>query len=181
MTVYESAATSNYNALQITLNRRAAKGLFLGATYSWSKALTTASTDTSSVRIDQFTRLADYGAASFDVRQNFALNYVYKVPALKPGNRLIHGATNGWQVSGVTSIRSGYPYTPGFNVSGAGNSNQTGSNTEPARIGVVAGCNPNTGSSVQPSERSLFLRPVSRQSRPGIRTELALQSGADPV
>ena len=147
ITVYESAATSNYNALQVTLNRRYAKGLFLGATYSWSKALTTASVDTSAVRIDQFTRLADYGAATFDVRQNFALNYVYELPGMKYGNRLMRSFTQGWQVSGVTSIRSGLPYTPGFSVSGAGSANQTGSNTEGARIGVVAGCNPNTGSS----------------------------------
>jgi hypothetical protein len=59
----------------------------------------------------------------------------------------MHSVTDGWQVSGVTSIRSGMPYTPGFSVSGAGSANQTGSNTEGARIGVVAGCNPNTGSS----------------------------------
>jgi hypothetical protein len=147
ITVYESAAVSNYNALQITLNRRATKGLFLGATYSWSKALTTASTDTSSVRIDQFTKIADYGAASFDVRQNFALNYVYQIPTMKWGNRIMHSVADGWQVSGVTSLRTGMPYTPGFSVSGAGSANQTGSNTEGARIGVVAGCNPNTGSS----------------------------------
>jgi outer membrane receptor protein involved in Fe transport len=146
ITVYESAATSNYNALQVTLNRRAGKGLFLGATYAYSKALTTASTDTSSVRIDQFTRLADYGPASFDVRQNFSMNYVYQIPALKWGNRLVHSATDGWRASGVTSIRSGLPYTPGFSISGAGSANETGSNTEVARIGVVAGCNPDTGS-----------------------------------
>ena len=56
-------------------------------------------------------------------------------------------ATSGWQISGVTSMRTGQPFTPGFSVSGAGNVNITGSNTEGARIGVVAGCNLNTGSS----------------------------------
>lgn len=55
VTVYESAATSN-NALQFALNRRASRGLFLGVTYTYSKALTTASSDTSSVRVDQFTQ-----------------------------------------------------------------------------------------------------------------------------
>jgi len=55
VTVYESAATSNYNALQFALNRRASRGLFLGPTYTYSKALTTASSDTSSVRVDLFT------------------------------------------------------------------------------------------------------------------------------
>jgi hypothetical protein len=147
ITVYESAAESNYNALQLTLSRRASKGLFFGATYSWSKTLTTASLDTTPVRIDQFTRFADYGPASFDVRQNFELNYVYEIPTLKYGNRILRGVTEGWQVSGVTSIRTGMPFTPGFSVSGAGNVNETGANTEAARIGVVAGCNPYTGSS----------------------------------
>jgi hypothetical protein len=147
VTVYEGAATSNYNALQIGLNRRAARGLFVGVSYTYSKVLTTASTDTSSVRIDQYTREAYYGPASFDVKHNFVMNYVYLIPGLKNSNYLLKSATNGWQLSGVTSFRTGQPYTPGFSISGAGNVNITGSNTEGARIGVVPGCNPNTGSS----------------------------------
>jgi hypothetical protein len=147
VTVYESAAISNYNGLQVALNRRAANGLFLGATYTWSKTMTTASSDTSSVRIDQYTKEADYAPASFDVAQNFALNYVYLIPSIKSGNYLLKSIASGWQVSGVTSMRTGFPFTPGFSVSGAGSVNETGSNTEGARIGVVAGCNPYTGSS----------------------------------
>ena len=148
VTVYEGASTSNYNGLQVGLNRRAANGLFVGASYTWSHTLTTASSDTSSVRIDQYTRLFDYGNASFDVRQNFNLNYVYLIPSLKnSSNYLVKLATAGWQLSGVTNFRTGLPFTPGFSVSGAGSVNQTGSNTEGARIGVVAGCNPYTGAS----------------------------------
>ena len=134
ITVYEGAATSNYNSLQIALNRRARSGLFLGASYTWSKVMTTASSDTSSVRIDRYTREADYGPASFDVTQNFGFN-------------LTQLATKGWQISGVTGMRTGTPFTPGFSVSGAGNVNITGSNTEGARIGVIARCNPYSGSS----------------------------------
>jgi hypothetical protein len=145
ITDYEAAATSNYNALQVALNRRTANGLFLGATYTYSKVLTTASTDTSFVRIDQYTKEADYGPASFDVAQNFNLNYVYLIPSRKD-NYLMRAITGGWQVSGVSNFRTGQPFTPGFSVSGAGSVNETGSNTEGARIGVIAGCNPNTGS-----------------------------------
>ena len=147
ITDYEAAATANYNALQVALNRRTAKGLFLGASYTYGKVLTTASTDSTFVRIDQFTKEADYGPASFDVTQNFGLNYVYLIPGVKKGNYLSNLATNGWQISGVTGLRTGQPFTPGFSVSGAGSVNETGSNTEGARIGVVAGCNVNTGKS----------------------------------
>ena len=81
------------------------------------------------------------------MRHNFTLNYVHEIPGMKYGNRIAHSATSGWQISGVTSIRTGTPFTPGFSASGAGSANQTGSNTEGARIAVVAGCNPYTGSS----------------------------------
>ena len=42
ITIYQSEATSNYNALQVQVQRRATKGLFFGAAYTWSKALGTA-------------------------------------------------------------------------------------------------------------------------------------------
>jgi hypothetical protein len=147
ITVYEGASTSNYNGLQIALNRRAGNGLFVGAAYTWSKVMTTASSDTSSVRIDQYTKEADYGPASFDVTQNFNLNYVYSIPGIKSAPSFVNSIIGGWQLSGVTNFRTGLPFTPGFSVSGAGNQNITGSYTEGARIGVVAGCNPYTGSS----------------------------------
>ena len=76
-----------------------------------------------------------------------AINYVYTTPKLPVGNAFTRLITDGWQLSGVTQAVTGSPFTPGFSISGAGNQNITGSNTEGARIGVVAGCNPYTGSS----------------------------------
>jgi hypothetical protein len=151
--LYESAATSNYNALQLNLTRRFASGLFFGAAYTWSKTLTTASSDTTWVRSDNLTRQADYGPASFDRRQVFALNFVYTLPNLPTvGNRVTRAVTNGWQVSGVFQATTGAPFTPGFSVSGVGNQNINGNvlantTSEGARIGVYPGCNPYTGSS----------------------------------
>ena len=95
---------------------------------------------------DQFNRLANYGPASFDRRQLLAINYIYSTPKFFAGNRFTRAFTDGWQVSGVTQAITGSPFTPGFSVSGAGNQNITGSNTEGARIGVVKGCNPYTNS-----------------------------------
>ena len=151
ITIYQSDATSNYNALQVQVQRRTTKGLFVGAAYTWSKAMATAlsggTNDNSSVRPDQYNRLANYGPASFDRRHVLAVNYVYTTPRLAIGNAFTRMFTDGWQLSGVTQAVSGSPFTPGFSISGAGNQNITGSSTEPARIGVVAGCNPYTGSS----------------------------------
>jgi len=148
--LYESAATSNYNALQFNAQRRATKGLFLGVSYTWSKAMASSlsggTNDNSFVRPDQFNRQANYAPASFDRRHLFAINYVYTSPKFIKGNKFTRLITDGWQLSGITQINSGSPFTPGFAISGAGNQNITGSNTEGGRIGVVKGCDPYTHS-----------------------------------
>src|SRR5579885_2790673 len=91
--LYESAATANYNALQAQLNRRFG-GLFFGASYTWSRAMTTAQADTTWVRADQYTRQAEYAPANFDRRQIFGASYVYNPPRVQ-GNRLVRGTVNG--------------------------------------------------------------------------------------
>jgi Carboxypeptidase regulatory-like domain/TonB-dependent Receptor Plug Domain len=141
--LYEATATGNYNSLQVTLDRRVGH-LFFGASYTWSKDLTTASGDTNFVRPDQYTRMAYYGPSTNDRRHNFALNYVYNLPIMEHANAFARAVLGGWQVSGVTRFLTGTPFSPGYSITGAGGVNLTGSNTEGARIGVVG--NPNTGS-----------------------------------
>ena len=62
--LYESAATANYNSLQVQVQRRAAKGLFLGVSYTWSKAMATSlsggTNDNSFVRPDQYNRHGEH-------------------------------------------------------------------------------------------------------------------------
>jgi outer membrane receptor protein involved in Fe transport len=174
--LYESAATSNYNALQVNLTKRATTGLFFGIAYTWSKAMTTATSDTAFVRADNLTKLADYAPANFDRTQIFAGNYVYNLPHLERSNRLVRAVTNGWQLSGVTQITSGAPFTPTLNIGGVNSQNITGNvvanaMSEGARVGVLPGCNPYTGSD-NPFNRintSCFVAP-----QPG---SLGLESG----
>jgi hypothetical protein len=157
--LYESAATSNYNALQLNMTRRVGRILFFGAAYTWSKALTTATTDTTYVRSDNLTRVADYGPANFDRRQVLALYYVVITPNITTGNVVARALANGWQLSGVTQIATGAPFTPAFTISGVSSQNITGNvvagNPAPgaatyvyegALIGYVSGCNPYTHS-----------------------------------
>jgi hypothetical protein len=161
--LYEGAATGNYNALQVSLNRRSSAGLFLGISYTWSHNLTTSSLDTIYARIDQYQRLANYGNSTYDRRQLFRGNFVYDVPRLFNSSAILHTLLDGWQLSGVATFSAGVPYTPCFNIAGVGTCNialtgvpillgagtplLTGSYTEAARVAFVPGCDPNTGSS----------------------------------
>jgi len=143
--LHANNATSNYNALQVSVNRRTTRGLFLGGAYTWSRNLGTASNDGGFFRIDGLDRFANYGPVGQDRRHNFTLNYVYEMPGLPSNNFLLRALTRGWQTSGFVHIESGSPFTPSFSITGGvGNQNITGSYTEPARVSVIG--NPVTGS-----------------------------------
>jgi hypothetical protein len=102
--------TSNYNSLQVSLQRRFSKGLTFGAVYTWSKSLTTANTDQDTQ--DTFNALLDYRAASWDRTHVFAANYVYDLPGISKhfgGPKWLSYITDNYQLSGVTQFMTGTP------------------------------------------------------------------------
>jgi hypothetical protein len=141
--LYESSATGNYNSLQFTLDRHFGN-LFVGLAYTWSKNLSTATSDTSYLRPDQYTHQAYYGPSGNDRRQNFALNYVYDLPKLAHANSFVRAILGRWQVSGVTRFMTGSPFGLGYSITGVSQVNITGSTTEGARVYLLG--NPGTGS-----------------------------------
>ena len=115
LSTYGSSA--NYNALQVGLNRRVARSLMFGLTYTWSKAMGT-DTDYQFVGNPLNHRKADYGLLTFDRTQDFVFNYSYNLPTVtkkvaaldNPAARLI---LDHWQVTGITSFMSGAPIAVG--------------------------------------------------------------------
>lgn len=136
ITYYKADATANYNSLQVSLNRRMASNLFFGLSYTWSKALTTASADGDFARIDTNNRKANYALADFHRAHNLAVNWVYEIPTPFTAAALKH-TLGGWQLSGVYQFQTGLPQTIGFSVPGVANETLTGSFTEGARPRLV--------------------------------------------
>lgn len=165
ITSHQMGGTANYNSMQVALNRRFTRGLFLGVAYTWSKALATVSDDGDFFRIDGLTRLANYGPASFDRRHNLAINYIYDIPNIaryfgRGDNVVTRAIFDGWQVSGLTRFVSGAPFGVSFSIPNIGNAQLTGSYTEPARIRLIG--NPNAAVSNDPYHRidpAAFLPP----------------------
>jgi hypothetical protein len=155
ITLHQMGGTSNYNSLQVGLNRRFARGLFFGLAYTWSKALATVTNDGDFIRIDGNTRLANYGPAGFDRRHNFSINYIYELPNIArrfgADNKFTRAVFDGWQISGITRFQSGNPYGVGFSINDINNQNLTGSNTEPARVRLIG--DPLAGTSDDPFRR----------------------------
>jgi hypothetical protein len=111
--------TSNYNSLQISLNHRSHNGLTVGASYTWSKVLTTQSTDRDgdlaynpSYPIqNSYNIRGDYGPASFNQPQNLIFNYVYELPFFKGQSGAEGKFLGGWELSGITTYTSGTSLT----------------------------------------------------------------------
>jgi hypothetical protein len=139
ITQYQSTGSSNFNSLQVSLNRRYAKGLFLGVAYTYGKSLGITSNDTDFVRIDNLNRQQNYGPLAIDRRHTVAIQYIYDVPGLFSKSGWAHSVLDGWQVSGVTRLQSGAPYEVTANVNGFSNQNITGSFTEGSRVQQVLG------------------------------------------
>ncbi len=104
--------TSNYNSLQVSLQRRFTKGLTAGAVYTWSKALTTSASDQDYQ--NPVNALIDYRAADWDRTHVFAANYVYDLPG--PAKHFgwpkwFSYITDNYQLSGVTNFMTGTPVT----------------------------------------------------------------------
>ena len=120
-----SLGTSNYNALQIDMNRRFSRGLSLRGVYTWSKALddgdslnATAAANAPGLVSNPFNLRADYGPATYDVRHVGVINAVYTLPFGKGqplANRLegwSDAVVSGWSVDSIVTIQSGFPFTP---------------------------------------------------------------------
>jgi len=102
-----SDSNSNYNALQVYVTKR--KGdLRLTQSYTWSKALTDASSNTENPE-DPFNRSFNYGPASFDRRHIFVTTYTYTIPFFRRWKGVRGAALSGWEVSGITRLQTG-PY-----------------------------------------------------------------------
>lgn len=132
----ELVGTSNYNALQASMNRRVSRGLQFGVSYTWSKALGIASANGESVSPYFPARERDYGPLTFDRRHALAINYIYDFPNVgsRLGSRAMGWLLDNWQISGMTAFISGSPFTPGFST--VDGQDITGS-SEGARITVV--------------------------------------------
>lgn len=102
---------SSYNSLQISLNRHVSRGLTLGVAYTWSQNITDNATDRSSAAYDSYSFGNDRGSATTSIPQVLIFNYVYDLPFFKSQQGFLGKTLGGWEVSGITTMQSGFPVT----------------------------------------------------------------------
>jgi hypothetical protein len=139
---------SNYNAMNVKFEHRA-NDLAVTAIYSWAKSLddksAAAGVGATGSGYQGFENnhdpKLDYGPSDFDVNNRFVASYVYQLPVgrgkkyMGGVNRLENVAVGGWQVVGITTFQTGFPYAIGAtDVNGL-------LGTVDQRANVVPGCN----------------------------------------
>jgi len=135
----QDAGSSNYNALQVSANRRLSHGLQFGLAYTFAKTI---ATTTPSYNFPTSSRNRVNGANPPHV---VVVNYSYNVPGLgkKYNNKFLGAFTDRWVLSGITTLSSGSWNTASFSYNKT--VNQTGTLVDTARINVLS--NPNMSSS----------------------------------
>ena len=104
---------STYNALQVKLEKRFSQGLSLLASYTHSKTLTAGTQF-----INPANYMADKAPAAYDTPNRLVVSYAYQMPfgrGRKFGahwNKAEDLLLGGWEISGITSYMSGFPYQP---------------------------------------------------------------------
>ncbi len=114
-----TSGSSNYNSLQVLLQKAPTHSLYFSLAYTWSHALDDASSLEDSVAngygtnyVPGFEHLS-YGDSVYDARQRLVATYNYGIP-LPPSFRsasYLRALLGGWHLSGITALQNGFPVT----------------------------------------------------------------------
>lgn len=109
-----SGVNSNYNALQITVEKRFTNGFSLLSSFAWAKALDDFAPNKGTPYFTNSCscgRYFDYGPSDDDLSKVFKINGDYQTPRVHVDKGL-NAVLNGWEVTGIASwYPSGNPFT----------------------------------------------------------------------
>ena len=115
----DNVASSRYNSLQVSWNRRLSKGLLFGAAYTLSKSMDNGSNQRDIIP-DTYYAGNLWGPSEFDARHVFIANFMYELPIFHGRNDMLGKALGGWQVSGIVQRQTGTPTSVGRGTDYAG-------------------------------------------------------------
>jgi hypothetical protein len=116
-------ANANWHGLLASVRRSLSNGLFLSGSYTWAHGLSEGFSQslfgTTGVQNSRNVK-AEYGNSAVDVRHIFAVSYIWELPFLKNSRGAMRAILGGWKYTGITTIQSGLPLTPGLSVANPG-------------------------------------------------------------
>ena len=138
---------SNYNSLQLTMEKRFTRSFSILANYTWSKSLDDFPSGAVIMGGPNGVGAAspipwympgrhqfDYGPSQFDHRQRIVVSYLWQLPKLAGAPRLVGHVLGDWEATGILSAQTGDAFT----ILGGNSASQTGLSPSTER-GVATG------------------------------------------
>ena len=135
-------ATASYHSLQAGLTMQVSHGLKADSHFNWSKTLSLSDSGNASYQrglADPYQDAADarfnYGISSVNIPHVLAADFIYTSPSLEGHSALLKTIGGAWEVSGIWTAQSGYP----FSINGGNGNDRSGSLQSGDRADVVPG------------------------------------------
>jgi len=114
---------TNYNSLQIKVDRRFTKGLLVTSNYTLSRAISESGDDNGGIDTPADITI-NRGRAGFDRTHSLSSSFVWQIPFAQRMHGVAKWALDGWQFTGILVAQSGTPLdftTSGTNLHAPGN------------------------------------------------------------
>jgi hypothetical protein len=150
---------SSYNALEVDVTQRISRGLEFRGNYTWSKNLDINSgltgaqaNNQAQMVLDRNDLRSDWGPSALNAANQASVSANYELPFghsqrwLNDVSRVESKFVSGWQLNGIGTFLSGFPFTPliGANRSGDGDTrNPDRPSINPSFTGPIVTGNPN--------------------------------------
>jgi hypothetical protein len=114
----EFTGVSSYNSFSAKATKRFSSGFQALISYTFAKVLDYNGGDSDFVALlqDDNNPRADYGLSDLSIRQRLVLTPIWQLPFGKGqrflnNGRLVNALAGGWELSGIISVQSGYPFS----------------------------------------------------------------------
>ena len=110
---------ANFHSMNARIQRRFANGFQFDAIYRWSKSMDQLSYEgpggvtNQTYAVDNDT---EWGPSDFDVRHNWTVSWIWDLPFYRRQSSWVGKILGGWQISGIWTRHTGFPWTPKVDV-----------------------------------------------------------------
>ncbi|MCI0623603.1 MAG: TonB-dependent receptor [Acidobacteria bacterium] len=107
--------TANFHAMNARISRPFSQGYSLEASYRWSKSMDTLSFEGPGAETNQTNPgdlASEYGPSDFDTTHYLVVSALWDLPIARDRNDWVGKAFGGWQISGIFTAHTGFPWTP---------------------------------------------------------------------
>ena len=112
----QTDSNSNYAGLNGRLSKTMRRGYQIDVTYTYSKSLDQISNgfgaDSLANQTNPAVNRTEYGPSDYDDRHRITASGLWTIPGTHGDQKIFNILTNGWQINGIYTFHTGFPFTP---------------------------------------------------------------------